>query len=225
MNLFITSIISIIGILSVVNSQQLFANFIPYPTEDCSGSSLGLGFTLAVSKCIFGVSAFQEVTDYMWNVEVEEESNWITVGQFELSHFTCNGNAIHYYNIKNGTCTDTPNFTKLNGTITGMGDQWYSFVTITSKPQYASNSQVHEIYNQTAMGNCNYENYENAVTFTNGLEIITEITDQIDTWTCPNNDPINVFCDLQGRYCQTVNEQAACDPNNNYGNENAFCTN
>ncbi|KAN0025744.1 hypothetical protein ACTFIU_005407 [Dictyostelium citrinum] len=207
----------------------LFANFYSYSTSDCSGESIGFGYSLKVDECLGAFQPFQQVDDNFWKVEFDKESNSIITTRYSEWNFNCNGSSdTQQFIINNNECSTMPNFTVIEtGTLSGMGDIWYTRASISiGKPEYTSGSliSVREYYNDNSRGNCDINNFQTAVTYSQDLTLKVEDTNESETWFCKNNQALENLCDYNGKNCQIFDNTVACDPSKQSGNQNWYCT-
>ncbi|KAM9957984.1 hypothetical protein ACTFIW_012960 [Dictyostelium discoideum] len=222
-------IIYLIYLINYSNcSTILFANFFSYSTSDCSGESIGFGYSLKIDECLGAFQPFQQVDDNFWKIEFNKESNSIITTRYSEWNFNCNGSSdTQQFIIENNECSIMPNFTVIEtGTISGMSDIWYTRASISiGKPEYTPGSllSVREYYNDNSRGNCDMNNFQTAVTYSQNLKLSIQDTNESETWFCKNNEALENFCDFNGKNCQIFDNTIACDPSKQSGNQNWYC--
>ncbi|KAN0040243.1 hypothetical protein ACTA71_012133 [Dictyostelium dimigraforme] len=206
----------------------LFANFYSYPTSDCSGNSIGFGYSLKIDQCLGAFQPFQQEDDNFWKIEFDKESNSIITTRYSEWDFNCNSSSdSQIFIIQNNQCSTMPNFTVIEtGTLSGMTDIWYTRASISmGKPEYIPGSllTVREYYNDNSKGNCDMDNFLTAVTYSEDLTLKVEDTDESETWFCKNNQALENLCDYNGINCQIFDNTVSCNPSKQTGNQNWYC--
>ncbi|KAN0036023.1 hypothetical protein ACTA71_005321 [Dictyostelium dimigraforme] len=215
---------------------QLYANFIPYQNEECTGDSVGVGLSISVGPCITNIGSIVGS-----NFEVKSTStfslfvNALRVGIFQYDNVEngdqCFGRDYsEFYTFKNGTCTLTPPFLTAgnslisNGTIVNNGlalNKQYSLFSISKKPFFglptdSINTQVYTQYNNENPNNCSLSNHLYSMYFTNNLEINFNNNNNDKennysiTYSCDsNNQPIQNICNNNNQ-CNTEEVPLDC---------------
>ncbi|KAM9993108.1 hypothetical protein ACTFIZ_011082 [Dictyostelium cf. discoideum] len=228
MKLFLL-IIYLINLINFSNcSTILFANFYSYPTSDCSGESIGFGYSLKIDECLGAFQPFQQVDDNFWKIEFNKETNSIITTRYSEWNFNCNSSSdTQQFIIQNNQCSIMPNFTVIeSGTISGMSDIWYTRASISiGKPEYTPGYllSVREYYNDNSRGNCDTSNFQTAVTYSQNLKLSIEDTNESETWFCKNNQALENLCDFNGNNCQIFDNTISCNPSKQSGNQNWYC--
>ncbi|KAK5578178.1 hypothetical protein RB653_003131 [Dictyostelium firmibasis] len=197
---------------------QLYANFIPYQNEKCTGDSIGVGLSITVGTeyCITNIGSIVGS-----NFEVKSTStfslfvNALRVGIFQYDNIEngdkCLGRDFsEFYTFKNGTCNLTPPFITAgnsllsNNTIIGGGvplNKQYSIFSITQSPFFglvtdSTNTQVYTQYNSANPNNCSVSNHLYSMYFTNNLEInFNNDYNYSVTYSCnSDNQPTQNIC-------------------------------
>ncbi|KAN0036446.1 hypothetical protein ACTFIV_001741 [Dictyostelium citrinum] len=238
MNKFIFKIFILINLFILNNNYfsclgftvpQLYANFIPYQNEKCTGESVGVGLSITVGPCITNIGSIVGS-----NFEVKSTStfslfvNALRVGIFQYDKVKSGGEMCFgrrfskFYTYKNGTCNLTPPFLSAgndlisNSTIINNGlplNQQYSLFSITETPFFglpsdSMNTQVYTQFNDENPNNCSISNQLYSMYFTNNLEINFNDNQQ------NNNYSISYSCDSNNQPTQNI-----CNNNNQCNTE------
>ncbi|KAM9981839.1 hypothetical protein ACTFIY_004156 [Dictyostelium cf. discoideum] len=235
MNKFVFKIFILISFIILNNNYyfclgftvpQLYANFIPYQNEKCTGESIGVGLSITIGPCINNIGSIVGS-----NFEVKSTSsfslfvNALRVGIFQYDKVEngdkCFGRDYsEFYTYKNGTCNLTPPFLSAgnhlisNGTTIANGlplNSQYSIFSITDSPFFglpsdSINTQVYTQFNNENQNNCSISNQLYSIYFTNNLEI----NFNNDNNNNENNYSITYSCDSNNQPTQNI-----CNSSNN----------
>ncbi|KAN0045225.1 hypothetical protein ACTA71_005602 [Dictyostelium dimigraforme] len=220
MKILYTLLIILFTLGCVVKSK--FINFIPYQDYECSTTSFGFGYSIAVTEdCIYNLGNGPSSNPLSYTVGVETFTNEtiIVFKTFNNTDLACQ-TPIHQEDFYNNTCTQS-NFLPLpfNGTVVSSNFQ-FSLVFLTDEPVYSPNSLLFSQYPEPNFNECDNSNLVFTTTISNGLKVENGVYST--TYICNNHTAYLNNC-IDRTNCKLSNITLTCNQGGNVNNQVNYC--